>query len=215
MTDTSATETAKLEAIVRTVRLMGGKLCLDFANTVEYRGSDREFDLLVNYRLLVRWGIRAEIVSLDEGERLLREAGAAQADATFRRALQLREVIYRIFVACTQGLSVPADELAALNAALTTSIVHRKVALTAEGPRWDWQEWQSPDRVLGPVVLSAAELLTSDELARVRQCPGCKWMFLDESPKHNRVWCDMRICGNRAKAQRHYRRQKLRRLANG
>jgi predicted RNA-binding Zn ribbon-like protein len=62
---------------------------------------------------------------------------------------------------------------------------------------------------------ATTELLTSGQLDRVRQCPGCKWVFVDDSPKHNRVWCDMRICGNRAKVQRHYRRQKSQRLVTG
>jgi predicted RNA-binding Zn ribbon-like protein len=207
MTDT-AVDTARIETIVGKLRLLGGRLCLDFANTVEYRGSAREFDLLVSYRVLVRWGIRAEVISPAEGERLLREVSAAEADAAFQRALALREVIYRIFAACAQKAPIPTGELAALDAALITVVAHRKLALTPDGPAWDWHEWQSPDRVLGPVVLSAAELLTSGVLDRVRQCPGCTWLFMDDSPKHNRVWCDMRICGNRAKAQRHYRRQK-------
>ena len=215
MTDVSAVDIVRIETIVGRLRLLGGRLCLDFANTAEYRGSDREFDLLVNYRVLVRWGVRAEVISPAEGERLLREVSAADADAAFQRALTLREAIYRIFAACVRGAPIPTGELAALNAALTTMIVHRKVELTADGPDWDWHEWQSPDRVLGPVVLSAAELLTSADLDRVRQCPGCKWMFVDDSPKHNRVWCDMRICGNRAKVQRHYQRQKSQRLVTG
>jgi predicted RNA-binding Zn ribbon-like protein len=58
------------------------------------------------------------------------------------------------------------------------------------------------------MTLSAADLLTTPSVERVRQCPGCGWLFLDESRNHSRTWCDMRICGNRAKAQRHYERQK-------
>src|ERR671930_579256 len=65
------------------------------------------------------------------------------------------------------------------------------------------------DDVLAPVVWSAAELLTSGPLERVRECPGddtCGWLFLDTSRNGSRRWCDMRTCGNRAKARRYYRR---------
>ena len=53
------------------------------------------------------------------------------------------------------------------------------------------------------------------ERARVRICeaPDCEWLFYDTSKNRSRRWCDMRQCGNRMKARRHYRR--LQRGADG
>ncbi len=64
--------------------------------------------------------------------------------------------------------------------------------------------------VLAPVIRSAIDLLGGSELARLRGCanPRCGWLFVDRSRKHNRRWCDMRECGNRAKARRYYRRRR-------
>ena len=62
---------------------------------------------------------------------------------------------------------------------------------------------------LWPVVLDAWDVLTSPLIDRVRVCPGegpCGWLFLDSSRAGNRRWCDMRTCGNRAKARTHYAR---------
>lgn len=44
---------------------------------------------------------------------------------------------------------------------------------------------------------------------RIRRCqhPECVLWYLDTSKSGNRRWCSMSICGNRAKAARHYRRQ--------
>jgi predicted RNA-binding Zn ribbon-like protein len=41
----------------------------------------------------------------------------------------------------------------------------------------------------------------------VRRCANdkCLWLFIDRSKAGTRRWCDMAACGNRAKAQRHYR----------
>jgi len=63
---------------------------------------------------------------------------------------------------------------------------------------------------LWPVAWSAADLLTSGRVARVRACADrrCGWMFLDASRSRRRRWCSMEACGNRAKARRHYRRQR-------
>jgi predicted RNA-binding Zn ribbon-like protein len=53
---------------------------------------------------------------------------------------------------------------------------------------------------------SAAEVVLTVNPERLKTCAGnhCGWMFVDESPNNRRRWCAMAICGNRAKAKRHY-----------
>ena len=46
---------------------------------------------------------------------------------------------------------------------------------------------------------------------KLKVCPNCNWLFLDRSRNSSRLWCDMAVCGNRAKARHHYRRQRLQR----
>ena len=55
---------------------------------------------------------------------------------------------------------------------------------------------------------SALMLAASGEPERLKICPNCQWLFLDRSRNRSRTWCDMTVCGNRAKASRHYQRQK-------
>lgn len=61
------------------------------------------------------------------------------------------------------------------------------------------------DRPLWASALSAVELLTSPDLGRVTRCSGegCAWLFVDASKNRSRRWCDMSVCGNRAKARRY------------
>jgi len=68
----------------------------------------------------------------------------------------------------------------------------------------------SLEAILWPIAGSAGELLTSDDLGRVRQCGGktCRWMFVDRSKNRSRRWCDLKVCGNRTKARKLYRRKK-------
>jgi len=44
----------------------------------------------------------------------------------------------------------------------------------------------------------------------VRVCASdtCGWLFLDTSKNHTRRWCDMKSCGNRAKARKYYSQKK-------
>jgi predicted RNA-binding Zn ribbon-like protein len=59
---------------------------------------------------------------------------------------------------------------------------------------------------------AAVELLTSEDIMRVRTCADetCAWLFLDRTKNQRRRWCDMKTCGNRVKARRHYERLKAR-----
>jgi len=53
-----------------------------------------------------------------------------------------------------------------------------------------------------------SDLVSWSQHMGVRTGAGCGWLFLDSSRNHTRRGCDMRVCGNRAKARRHYERQR-------
>jgi predicted RNA-binding Zn ribbon-like protein len=53
---------------------------------------------------------------------------------------------------------------------------------------------------------SALHLVAMPEPERLKICGNCGWLFLDRSKNRSRTWCDMAVCGNRIKANRHYRR---------
>lgn len=59
---------------------------------------------------------------------------------------------------------------------------------------------------------AAVELALSAELARVKVCPGCGWLFIDRTRNAAKRWCIMALCGNRSKTRRHYRRKRARAL---
>ena len=119
----------------------------------------------------------------------------------------LRETIFRCFAATASGGAPAEDDLAALNAALAAAPARQRVRHGG----WDiGTPAPSAGTLLAPTLWSAADLLVGNQLARVRQCanPECGWLFLDNSKSGNRRWCSMSACGNRAKAHRHYLRQK-------
>ena len=64
-----------------TVGLLGGELCLDFANTVEPRRGDVRSDYLGGYSDLVRWARHAGSLSEEEARRLIGEAERRPSEA--------------------------------------------------------------------------------------------------------------------------------------
>lgn len=196
------------------------ELCLKFANTLHWHASDHPWETLHSYADLVGWTLDAHLLSPEEAEELLRAAQAQPtvAAAVFERSITLREVIYRLIVAHINAEEPAAEDLLAMNHELSSALAHQQISVVGQSFVWIWNtDTPALDRVLWPLVRSAADLLTSPEvLARVGQCAddrGCGWFFLDTSKNHSRRWCDINDCGNRAKQRRHYQRTRQARAA--
>jgi predicted RNA-binding Zn ribbon-like protein len=190
-----------------------GRLCLDFANTVRSRPSSDRLDLIGAYEDLLAWARQATILTPGEAATLANAAhqGARGAGEALTRARILRESMYAVFSARAAGLPAPPADLQTLNRAIARAMAQS--GLTAAGARFEWGWPDSPpglDRVSRWVARSAAELLTSADLTFVRECASydCGWLFMDTTKNRSRRWCDMRVCGNRAKSRRHYERQR-------
>lgn len=194
--------------------LSGGRLCLDFANTVDNRRSEAPKELLTTYDDLVSWSEQTGLVTREQGKALRREAGRhpSQARLVLGEARALREALFDLLSAGALGRRPSGDALAVLNRAVPRALsCLRLVPKRGEVFQWAWHlPERSLDRMLPPVVRSASELLTSPELERVKECEAgpCGWLFLDQSRNRTRRWCDMSVCGNRAKARRHYEKKR-------
>lgn len=196
------------------IRLTGGRLCLDFVNTVSARHKEDGVNYLHHYADLVAWSQHAGILSEERARQLLAEADRhpQAANATFEEAIELREALHRVFYATVEAVAPPPPDLETVNLGLALAMAHARLIPAADGYIWGWREsGNALDQMLWPIVRSAAELLTSDDLGLVRECQsetGCGWLFVDISKNHRRRWCSMDDCGNTAKVRRFRTRQK-------
>jgi predicted RNA-binding Zn ribbon-like protein len=197
-------------------QLVGGALCLDFCNSMGGKREGIPRENLHSYAHFLSWCEQAGVVSQSQASALKHEAEREPEKCinVLKRAIDLREAIYRIFYALSHEEKPALADLGVINAELARTLGRLRVSPDSEGDHFRWA-WSSEDLgldyPLGPVAHSAADLLISGECCtRVRQCHGdnCGWLFLDSSKNHSRCWCDMRDCGNRAKVRRH--RQKKR-----
>jgi predicted RNA-binding Zn ribbon-like protein len=192
--------------------LIGGALCLDFVNTVDPRHEPGRREFLDSYPALVAWGTWAGAIGADQGHQLGEAAvgDPAEAERVLDRAVRLREALYPLFRRAAEGQPPVPDDLGVLQAELTRALSHLRISWSPAGFSREWEgDGPALDQLLWPVTWSAGELLTHGPLDRIRECPGqgnCGWLFLDLSKNASRRWCDMRVCGNRAKARRHHAR---------
>lgn len=196
------------------LRHLGGRVSLDFVNTVDPRHGEQQREYLTKFEDFVRWCEDAGALPSEAGLHLLEHArnDPAAADRAFADALALRDTLYELFSSIAAGARPDGSALHALNQGHGEAMSYARVVPAHGGFTWEWDEAPlRTHRPLWPIVKDAVELLTAGRPERIRECPGadgCGWLFYDTSRNGKRRWCSMEVCGNRAKGRRHYARHR-------
>lgn len=201
---TEARKTAT-ETLISTAR---ADLCLDFANTRYWRGTEQPTETLTAFGDLFTWIAAASALDAKTVEAL--KANWSPADTDYADTIRLREALYRIFTAIAGRSEPAAADIEIFNRKLTAAPARAQLVKHDGAYLWRAElKPQLPD-LLAPVLWTAGDMLAEPRRDRVRLCANekCVWLFLDDSKSGTRRWCDMKACGNRAKAHRHYEKKK-------
>jgi predicted RNA-binding Zn ribbon-like protein len=185
--------------------VVGGHAALDFVNSVHDWTAAEPRDYLADADDARGFGETVGLLTRSESRLLVGQAG----DRELRELKALRERLERIF-RCVVAARTPAradlDALARDGARAATTVtlgtVRGHVVRRIDADR------AGVTTLRLRIVEAGIGLLTSPDLARVKACPGCGWLFLDETKNGSRRWCSMRMCGSLAKARRYYRRKR-------
>jgi predicted RNA-binding Zn ribbon-like protein len=165
---------------------VSGDLSLDYVGTVQHRRTDAT-DLLTTATSLARWLAAARVV----------DGPIPVSDEDLDVALRLREAIYRMACAAVNGSDVDAEDRRQVNGAAAAPPV--RLHLAADG---SLRRSGDIAAALATVARAAIELLAGDLAELITECGAaeCTRLYVDRSARRSRRWCDMRQCGNRAKA---------------
>lgn len=185
-------------------QFFGGRVCLDFANTLDWRTSDDPQELVPDYAALVAWSARRGTLPARAIARLRSQAGADPigAGGVMMEAFLLRAELWKIADALRQQR---AADVASANRMLATLPPQPK--LVRQGDVYvhalEGADLREP---LWPVLWSLTAVLSSADATRLGCCnaTGCGWFYVDESPNRTRLWCSSEVCGNRERARRAY-----------
>jgi predicted RNA-binding Zn ribbon-like protein len=191
--------------------LLGGRLCLDFVNTVDPR-EPAGHDFLPDYAHLLAWAIGMAVLDDEQirGVQAALRRRPMQAAKVHAAAIELRETLYRVLRAAAERRPPSRRDAETVVAGAAHLQTRRRLWSSGVNWRWDWDQ-DDPLRLPCLIVLDdAVDLLTGDDLYRlgVCACEACGWLFADATKNHSRRWCSMAGCGNRAKTRRHYQRQR-------
>ena len=192
-----------------TLELVGGVLCLDFVNTVNSRPTP-EHDYLKQYSDLVGWAKKLGILSLTQSNYLQKRAmeNAEESEKALNTARKIRELLYELFSNAAKGLEPDKKDMEEFVTTYGESIAKGQLTKKDSHYTTTWKIDETFDALLWPIVHSAGELLLSEELGKVKECPACRWLFLDTSKNQSRRWCSMNTCGARDKMRRYHGRRR-------
>lgn len=187
--------------------LIGGNPVLDLVNTLDwrFRAEPQPEELLKDYYDVAQFSAQSGLMSDALARRLIRNVSESQARQVVDAVRELREAAAEVLYAALEGDDPPASSIKVLERSFSDAREYQH--LSWDGEKLAWELSQSPalaELPLRMLSLRVADLMTSDEMHKLRACgnPECQWLFLDSSKNHTRRWCDMKICGNRMKARR-------------
>jgi len=176
---------------VSSLRLVGGRPCLDLVNTVSWRGDDaRREDHLSGTAECLVWCRRTGVLS---------DIEAAQLSG-----LDVRTPLLAVRDALTIHLADAVEpELSGLQPYVEDAYRHSHLVLRSGRAQWvvSSLDQRTPARRIAHDLLDQL----TDPPGPIGRCadPACGWAFVDTSRGHRRRWCSSADCGNRERVRRH------------
>jgi predicted RNA-binding Zn ribbon-like protein len=193
--------------------ILGGRLGVDFANTV----SNRRGENLEDWNGLVGFLLAARLIDKDRsiGLEQLEKDSPEGTQEVMRTALELRDSLRSAFEAIATRKRMDPLWVDPINRILRLTDGHDELlevsGAARNSARWQLQfvaREQRLEWLLAAVARSGAEIISEGPEAPVRICanPQCGLFFYDTSRTGKRRWCSMAVCGNRHKVAQHARR---------
>lgn len=180
--------------------IVGNNLALDFVNSTMFE---------LNADELLGWTVAAGLVDDKEANTLRGKWSKYPLDSILKFRLFLRQVVTKL----AENRELNRADIEAVNRLLREDCGYLELRRTPEGFAKGFKvDLSDPGKVLVPIMESFVDLLCYGNLDFLRTCenPDCMLFFFDTTKSHQRRWCSMAVCGNRAKAAKFYQKKKAR-----
>jgi predicted RNA-binding Zn ribbon-like protein len=183
------------------------KLCCNFVNTVYTWKGDDNYDFLEDYNTFIDWCMKLAVfdnITLEKLRELSKKV-PEEAARTIGRMRGIRKLLHDFIAATARNEpEKAAGFLEQINALITEAL--SQTALVRGAGTYVLSYRNKEDNLISPmwtVLKSLYDLLTLDDLARVKECPACGWVFYDETKNGKRRWCNPLNCGTKDKMDRY------------
>ncbi len=174
------------------------ELVRSFVNTLDI---ERDSDALATPGALAQW----------LSEHGLASAPVEPSPAALRRAHELREALRAILLSHNGGSDEPHEAWRTLDRAAVRAGLRVRFG-PAGTPHLEADDDGVDGALGGLLAIVHGASARPETWTRLKACRlhGCEWAFYDHTKNRSGTWCNMAVCGNRAKA-RAYRERHARR----
>jgi predicted RNA-binding Zn ribbon-like protein len=140
-------------------------------------------------------------------QRGLSPAGLVATKADLEQAIGLREALRAVLLAHNADGFIPADAASELDRAATRARLRLRFDTTGSGTLEP--EADGVDAALGRLLAIVHRSAAEGSWLRLKACRDetCEWAFYDHTKNRSGAWCNMAVCGNRAKARAYRERR--------
>lgn len=170
-----------------------------FVNTVTYNWDDPSEETLTDPASVDTWLVQ---------HGLLAEPGHVTQDEELERVVALREALRELLYANHDAIAPPEQALDVLRDASRGAPL--EVAFGDDGTAWLSAHRTGLDSALATILAIMLRAMHEGTWRRLKACrnDGCRYAFYDRSRNRSGRWCDMAVCGNRAKVRAFRERQR-------
>ena len=181
---------------VAAVRLDGGRLCIDFVNSIHDRFAITAEDYLATPERYAEWSQRTGALAPDEDMQIPRSDKARARLMSDIRSL--RDAMHDLLAAQIDGVALPVDALWTANNWLLKA--RKDQELARDGQLLLHPERGDPFLPLKRITLDLVDTLAETRVGQIKlkRCANqssCGWLFADTSKNGRRRWCSMQTCG--------------------
>lgn len=197
---------------IANLQLDGGCPVFDFTNTISNRNDPDYFDYLTTYDDFIQWTDKIGLLPKGKLQAIVAfsKRHARKSADTMKMVIETREVIFKLFSSLVQHRKADREALDALNSFLSEALSNMRIEI---GRAEVATSFRVSDKTilkepLYILIKNAFDILSTQSFERIKECPTCKWLFLDTTKNGKRRWCNMQVCGSNDKARRYYHRKK-------
>jgi predicted RNA-binding Zn ribbon-like protein len=204
--------TMKKTKSIESLPIDSTKLCCNFVNTLYSWKQEDTYDFLTDYDTFIDWCVKAAVCKEDHLIQLRQQAKKEPGEAiiAMKKIREVRLLLHQLISAIAGNDQVKiAQFLAVVNPFITDAL--SRINLEFSGNTFTIAYQKKPIQLISPiwwVAKSLYDLLTEDDIVRIKECPSCGWVFFDETKNGKRRWCNPLHCGTKDKMDRYTKKLK-------
>jgi len=187
-------------------------LSCNFINTVyAWRGTNLN-EYLKSYDDVIAWCRKLSVYDNDYLNSLQQQANAnpEKAKHALHKIVLVRQLMYDFISSiAAEDRDQYALLIRKINPFISEALAHVDLIFENDGFKTGFRKLPTDlESPLWPVLKSLQDLILHADLTRIKECPKCGWVFLDETKNGRRRWCSPVECGTYDKMLRYNKKKK-------